>query len=565
MKRKLNIFVYIILALIIFQNIFFGITFADEEAECYVCSRMSNEMQMYVNFQVEMIWALSQVHKDREIYSWLTKRWLFSYWTFSAGSMFLNSLKNSINKTTQSALDATRSIEYSTFIVAKNAWTIAFSAEWLWDMLVLFRQEPFMRDWNTLQEIDGSIDDLLWDVGMQWMLSKSVSSEILAQVNEIAQKYTEADSVFSKFQVDWNVSYGKFILMLNDVNRLMKNFFTTESISVYKKNVNMFEKEVKKWKSVVVISFNHDYLTKLSESYACVKGVKWYKNCGGSLTSFASDVKHIGSDVSVEFKNARKQIKDSSKKLAEASKSVGKVMKAKYVDGWDLGLTDDQVELLRDVYGINTEKLTKQQWLSLSSIINWTAWKNIKNSVSISQDVIEGKIKSQKKESEKIMNEETTNDSITKEKFKKMSSYTKKKSCMKRLNRVWVSSTWANKTRQETCLTELWSDSFLLKEDVTSYVEFYIPDGRIHDFTGMIEYLNNSIDDTLAELDLDKAVVMYSQNLDTTRYFVEIWAYIHGMVENIIWSKNGASDTIVNNLGKACEAQCSNKWWRCYN
>jgi hypothetical protein len=38
----------------------------------------------------------------------------------------------------------------------------------------------------------------------------------------------------------------------------------------------------------------------------------------------------------------------------------------------------------------------------------------------------------------------------------------------------------------------------------------------------MIEYLNNSIDDTLAELDLDKAVVMYSQNLDTTRYFVEI-------------------------------------------
>jgi hypothetical protein len=56
--------------------------------------------------------------------------------------------------------------------------------------------------------------------------------------------------------------------------------------------------------------------------------------------------------------------------------------------------------------------------------------------VSISQDVIEGKIKSQTKESEKTMNEETTNDSITKEKFKKMSSYTKKKSCMKRLNRV---------------------------------------------------------------------------------------------------------------------------------
>jgi hypothetical protein len=63
---------------------------------------------------------------------------------------------------------------------------------------------------------------------------------------------------------------------------------------------------------------------------------------------------------------------------------------------------------------------------------------------------------------------------------------------------------------------------------------------------------------------LDKAVIMYSQSLDTTRYFVEIWAYIHSIVDNVIGDKNWSDNTIVNNLGKACESQCSNKWWMCY-
>jgi len=565
MKKKLNIFVYIILSLLLFQNVFWGMAFADDEEECYVCSRMSNEMQMYVNFQVEMIWALSQVHADREIYSWLTKRWLFSYGTLSAGSMFLNSLKNSINKTTQSAVDLTRSLTYATAIVNKNAWTIAFSAEWVGDMLVLFRQKPFMRDRNTLQEIDGSIDDLLWDVWMQGMIKKPVSANILSQVNELALKYTEAEPIFSQFQINGNVSYGKLIFMLNDLNRLMKNFFTTESISVYQKNAKRFEKEISKWDTVIV-SFNHEYLTKLSESYTCVKWSKWLKNCGNSFSSFASDVRHIWTDVKLEFESAWKQIKESSKKLAEAWKTMGKVMKNKYVNGWDLWLTDDQVELLSSVYGINVTKLTKQQGLSLATILNWTAWKNILNSMSWSQDIIEGEIKSQKKESKKSNEEETTNNSIAEKDFNKMSTYAKKKSCMKRLNRksIW-SMSQANQNRERKCLEVLWSESFLLKENVWSYVEYYVPNGNVDVFSGMITYLNESIENTLSELDMDKAVVMYSQNLDSTRYFVEMWYYIHGIVDNVIWSKNWASDTIVNNLGKACEAQCTNKWWKCYN
>ena len=563
MKKILKIFICVILAVFVSQNMFFWIVFAQEEAECYVCSRMSNEMQMYVNFQVEMIGAIRQVHADREIYSGLTKRWLFSYGLLDAWSMFLNSLKNSLNKTTQSAVDVARVAELTTLIVAKNAWTIWFSAEWVWDMLVLFRQKPFMRDRNTLQEIDGNIDDLLWDVWMQGLLYKNVSDDIMAEINEISKRYTQAYPIFSTFQVNGNIDYWKLILMLDSVNRIMKNFFTTKSISVYKKNAKLFEKDMSNGKKIT-ISFNHEYLTELSNSYACVKGKAWFKNCGWSLQTFASDVSHIWKDVWTQFANAWKEIKESSKKLAEVSKSVWKVMKNKYTKWWDLWLTDDQIELLRDVYGINTAKLTKQQWLSLSSLFNGTAGKNIKNSITVSQDVWDKEVKSRSSYTVKTVKSEATNDSITEKDFDKYSTYHKRKYCIIRLNHKKDPNTnakWYNKCQDVL----LGTDKIFLTDNYESYLQNYVPNGRVNYFTGMINYLNDAIDGTFSELDLDKSVVMYSQNLDTTMYFVEIWAYIHNVVNDIIWTKNGSPNTIVNNLGKACENQCENKKWKCYN
>lgn len=509
-----------------------------------------------------MIWALRQVHTDREVYSGLTKRWLFSYGTFSVGSMFLNSLKNSLNKTTQSAVDTVRAAEWASVIVAKNAWTIGFSAEWVWDMLILFRQRPFMRDWNTLQEIDDNIDDLIWDVWMQGMLYKSVSSDIMQELNEISKRYTQAYPIFSQFQINGNVTYVKLIFMLDKINRIMKNFFTEESMFVYQKNAKRFEKDMASWKAVT-IAFNHEYLTKLSDSYACVKGKAWFKNCGWDLQNFASDVAHIWTDVKTQFEKAWKEIKESSKKLAEVSKSVWKVVKNKYTNGGDLWLTDDQIELLREVYGINTAKLTKQQWLSLSSLFNGTAGENIKNSISISSDAWGRELRSQKKESDKASKAETTDDSITDKEFESFSDYQKNKYCIRKLNKLNnpnEESKWYNK-----CMSILSAENKLfLKSEDNSYIETYIPSNRVNFYSGMITYLNESIDDTLAELDLDKAVIMYSQSLDTTRYFVEIWAYIHSIVDNVIGDKNWSDNTIVNNLGKACESQCSNKWWMCY-
>jgi hypothetical protein len=159
--------------------------------------------------------------------------------------------------------------------------------------------------------------------------------------------------------------------------------------------------------------------------------------------------------------------------------------------------------------------------LSLSSLFNGTAGENIKNSISISSDAWGRELRSQKKESDKASKAETTDDSITDKEFESFSDYQKNKYCIRKLNKLNnpnEESKWYNK-----CMSILSAENKLfLKSEDNSYIETYIPSNRVNFYSGMITYLNESIDDTLAELDLDKAVIMYSQSLDTTRYFVEI-------------------------------------------
>lgn len=569
MKKYIHAFIYTLIFIISCQSILFWVAFAtDTDQECVVCSRMSDEMQMYVNFQVEMIWALRQVEEHKQLYSWLTKKWLFSYGTVKVWANFLNSLKSSINKTTESAVDTTRSLALATAIVTKNAGTIVFTPEWLWDLLILFRQKQFLRDRNTLQEIDYSLDDLLRDVWMQGMLKQPVSSDIMSNINSFIWKYRVMDEwdikIFDTLQINGNTTYDEIIFALGDINSVMKNFFTVESMHVYKKNLAIFES--KRWEEwAIQVKFNHQFLESLSNSYACVKWVNWVKNCGGSLTTFASDVSAIWSSVATEFTEAWKQIKESSKKLAEAAKSVWKVAKNKYSkNATDLWLTDDQIELLSDIYGINASKLTKQQGLSLSSILNGTAGKNIKNSTTISSDFWWKNSLYEKEETAKANNEYLTTDSLTDEDRDNFSLYMKQKTCMKRLNRKWISNDEKKKWKTK-CTTLLWENSIYLKDNVDWFLKYYVSNVSSVDLlTWTVLYLNKAMDWILGELETDKAIVMYSQNQSTTTYFVQVGGYIHDSVENVIWSKNGGSENIVNTLGKACKTQCANKWWRCY-
>ena len=70
-----------------------------------------------------------------------------------------------------------------------------------------------------------------------------------------------------------------------------------------------------------------------------------------------------------------------------------------------------------------------------------------------------------------------------------------------------------------------------------------------------------TIDKILVDKSKDKEYVMIWQNRDT-HYFVEIWAYIHSIVKDVIWDKG---TWLIKNLWETCTYQCGNHWTdNCY-
>ena len=69
--------------------------------------------------------------------------------------------------------------------------------------------------------------------------------------------------------------------------------------------------------------------------------------------------------------------------------------------------------------------------------------------------------------------------------------------------------------------------------------------------------MQSTVNNILKEKSEDKEVLLAWLNLNT-HYFVEIWAYIHYIVETVIWDKN--NDWLIHNLWEVCTYQCRNNW-----
>jgi hypothetical protein len=90
-----------------------------------------------------------------------------------------------------------------------------------------------------------------------------------------------------------------------------------------------------------------------------------------------------------------------------------------------------------------------------------------------------------------------------------------------------------------------------------------LSDLKTNDVWELQNALLSSIDSVMAEKSEDKQVVMFYNNLTSTRYFKEIWSLIHSWIDNVIWTKD--SDGLIKYLWNACESACTNKWNKhCY-
>ena len=513
MKSLRNYIVYIVLFML---SVIFCLPWyvsaqsSSDSNKCSACNATPSAMQAYINFEVELLESLQEVSAKQSTLLNNPNSGLFAGW-FSLLKSFVKATTEKVKKNLDSEVKAARAAEITTVLLAEmlveNRYSMVSS------MTILFKDRAFVRDYKILQELDMSANDVIWDMWMLGIRNDKVSPQAQVQILWLQSKYSKIYGweypIFSKLSISWWVKNRQLLTFILKVNWLMKGMLSSVKNSILIDGfLDEFESQYSQWN--IIAEINRDYIGQIQSEYSCVK----MKVCNETVV-WAITWLVDASNLKESFARSKDTIKDSISNLKEL-KNPWKTYTntVRNVDNsW--GLTERQVELLRTVYGLDSKNLTTSQ------IETWKKNRsNIKKQLNPFSDLFPQK-------GETVIYWLKDTDSKVQNQWKKQESNRKEKLSEQQKATVNDQYYW------QRIMPIPYNDQDVLNE------------------------LQDTVNDILIGKSDDKAILLAWLNVNT-HYFVEIWSYIHFIVETAIWDKN--NDWLVDNLWKACTYQCGNNW-----
>ncbi len=487
---------------------------------CSVCSSPSLEFQKYVNFQVEMFQLLQNVVKEPEKKTDLKKVGLFSSRILTLPAKMWESWKRMFQKATKDFTQAGRAAQISAIMIATITAEIG-TKDGLWWLAILTRNQPFVREWKTLQELDMTTHDLMWDFGTKWIWDDKISEDIRKDIEKLKQKYLMTSSnqnwLFEEFSFKWEVQYKDIIRILQKLNSVMKSFVSVHSWlsnnNFFRKYLSDLDSEMSRWN--IIVKFNKILMDNMYSNYRCAE---WMNACNNKLEEFKKAIRVLP-DIKDSFSESMKTIKKANDELAKVFAGIDDKKAKNEKANNNSNLTDRQIELLRTVYGMDTSKLTQQQWFWISTLLNGTAFKNVANGINIKPL--------------DIVSKNTIDSSKSAWKTWKQN----------RQDKLYLDSL-AEKN------TELLSG--VVAKELADFNTWAVDLSELK--TALSSTLNSVIDEKLD----DKNTSLFYNNISTTRYFKETFSWIQKTIGEHIWKKD--DDWLVKYLWETCKIQCGNKW-----
>ena len=505
--KKLKKFIVYVLLLCLLLNLFVSNVFAVDDNKCIACNSTPNWMQTYINFEVEMLWLLQSVSTQPDSLGINRRTGLFAWWQLSLSRAFLKSTVDKIKRELDSEEKAIRALNISSVILTKMA--MSWLKNSLSSTLILYKDEAIVRDYKILQEVDMSANDVVRDMWVRGIRNDRISSDVQLEIAALQMKYSKlygwTNPIFDRISISSSVKYKNLLSFILNLNDLMKQtLYHAWNWDELKEGFYDLEDKYSEWN--IIIEFNDSYIESIVRDYNCVS----IANCSNG--DFKKITWLFDKFWSNYFWSSMQTIKNANKDLKEALGSWSSYdwfwwflsKRQKSDSTW--WLTDKQIELLRVAYGIDSKDLTSSQMETLKN-----NWQNVKDEMKPFTEAV--------------------ND--IKDYWKKTKSYLKD---MWDAQQDKYMKTLSNVEMQEVLSKIEWQQNISISENAQN----------------LIYTMQDAVDQILLQKSADKQILLVSTNLDT-HYFVEIWSYIHFLIENEIRGS-------VNVLWETCNYQCSNKW-----
>ena len=259
MKLKIKNIVYLLMFWTIFSSMFFWYSFAWDQ--CLACSATPVWMQTYINFEVELLWLLQNMSAVQETFWTNKKSWLFTSKNLWLTRAFLKWTLEKIQNDLDSEIKAARALAISSVLLEKMSLSQVFS-DWPMSIYILFKSEAFVRDYKILQEIDMSVNDVIWDMWVEGIRNDHISSFIWANIANLQQKYSKAyggsTPVFEKITISGDVRYRQLSSFILRLNAMMKNvLLRVRDEDEFNSSISDFEDFYSKWNICMCILISH--------------------------------------------------------------------------------------------------------------------------------------------------------------------------------------------------------------------------------------------------------------------------------------------------------------------
>ena len=478
---------------------------------CATCKKASFEFQTYVNFQVDMIQILRKAVRVEDELSDNRKEWLFSAGILSLPANMIKAWSEAFKKWAEELTDGLKAAKMWS-IMLTSITTEMVSKDSGWWLLILFRNKPFVREWTTLQDLDLSLHDAMRDLWMEWIWDDEISSDLMKDMSNLQQKYLKNSwnelGLFSTFKTPGSVKYKDMVYMLLRLNGMMKTFVSMDHSSPVNSKV------INRW--WISISFNPALMEDMVVSYACAS---WISACSSTWKDFANNTK-VRKQISDWFDGAMDTINKANDDFSAVMLSFKSSVKDTFGDkdvAEETWLTPKQLAILRTAYGIDTTKLSKEQWIWLESLFNGNAWKNLVSSINM-----------------KPLDYFSAENKAAREKASKEKSQAKQDA------------------KYMAALS--FSETAAIEAEIKAKANTVATRNKVE----LTSSLQATLDSVFMQKQEDKSLFMIYSNMSVTQYFVEIGSLMHNILEISIWTKD--TKWLVKYLWDTCEAQCVSKW-----
>lgn len=223
------------------------------------------------------------------------------------------------------------------------------------NFMILFHDRPIVRDRTKLLDIERKLSSSTYYLGKSWKITTKIKDT--QQLRDLISYYQKEGllSTENNFPAG-EISYMAILTDLAHLNTQVKKYLAYGTTSSMGQTANALVSFRPRY-----LAFSSKRISTLKTDYQAVKGGMWFV-CNRSLNESLNNLTLLRKNTSETTKSSTNTINNAVKKLTEALK----LQKWKdWKNNDNLDITDAEMELLRNVYGLDTRKMTNEWKLEM--------------------------------------------------------------------------------------------------------------------------------------------------------------------------------------------------------